>query len=111
MAFYDELNGTATSLLTEFGFTVSVTRAGAKVGTVKAVQVQRKRDDLKGAIANVQTMTSYVSGDERSLLLSAGKLIPKVGDVLSYSKGEWTIKHVEEVNPGGTSLLWKVTAS
>jgi hypothetical protein len=104
---YKTLQVTAQSLLAKFGQSMTILRNGVSVGRVSGVQVGRKREDMQGTIPNV----SYTAGDEKDVLLAAGKLTPLVGDVVSFSKGEWTIKHVEEVNPGGTSLLWKVIAS
>ena len=102
---YATLASKATLLLSTLGEAVSLSRAGSSIGKAYAVTVARKREDLQGSsLPNV----SYTAGDVRSLILSAGKLVPQVGDVVTYRKTQLTIDRVEEVNPAGTTLIWKV---
>lgn len=114
MSFYASMQGTALSLLTKFGQTVTHTirTAGTYDPTTGAVTVTETSQSVNVALfdfgAEEIDGMIVIAGDKRAYIASSGVTAPKVDDTLSVGGVVWTIKRVTDTNPAGTSIMYDV---
>lgn len=102
---YSALASKGHELISRFGLKVSLTRAGATVGSGVGVFIQSKSEDASSPSSSVLAQTSQ---NARTLLLSGLIKAPLVGDVLTSDKQSWTVQSVEITRPTNVTLLYRV---
>lgn len=113
MSFYGNAQSTALRLIAKFGQSVTHTirvagsydyATGAvtvteTTQTVSAVMVKYSSNEIDGMLV--------LSSDRKALIAASGITKPSVDDVLTISGVAWTVKSVDELNPGGTALTYE----
>jgi hypothetical protein len=103
---YARMAGIADKLLSTVGMRVSVSRAGASVGSGSGVFVNKTKQDQTTPASSVLAQTAMT---ERVLLLSGLVREVEVGDTVVAERITYKVTGVEIVRPTTTTLLYKLT--
>jgi hypothetical protein len=106
---YTNLQGVSTSLISKFGRDVTLTTAEGKRVRTQAVMTTQSAADETTLTTSYSAQTAIAS----KVALVSGKLsiVPAVGDTLLVGTETFKVNNVESINPGGTSLLYKLTVA
>jgi hypothetical protein len=107
MVDYAAIATKVTAALTKVGQNAVLKNGTTVIGTVKAVQTESKADDIKSSSL---PDLAYAASAMRTFTLAPTKT-PAVGYTLTVGGVVLTISEVEEINPAGITLAWKVVAS
>lgn len=114
MSFYTDMAATASTLLTQFGATVTIRReSGESVDPVTGAHTAGTTNSLSAN--GITTMITKedrdlfgdVQGNDRILILDDSQ-VPEEGDRVQIGAEEWAIVRIKEVNPAGTPLIYRV---
>lgn len=108
MAFYDKMQTVATKLIAKFGTKVTITRDGTRIATVDAVFVQNDKQDLSATLGNAAGYGSGTTEDVKTILIHGVTKEPTVGDTVAHGSKSYRVISTEAINPGGTSLAFKL---
>ncbi|MDP4299925.1 hypothetical protein [Leptothrix discophora] len=100
---YSNLQVDITAVIAEFGQVWSITRGTASVGRARAI---RAAADFNNARAG---MRLAAIGDVVLLFDTTRELLP--GDTVTCAKKAYIVSRVEAVQPGDTTIYYRVTAS
>ena len=96
-------------IIAEYGMKVVISRHDVVLTKTVGVFVASEETNVKGDIASGITM---MNTKQKTLLIPGLiKRKPKVGDDLTCTLGVYHVIKVDEVNPGGIPLVYKVTAT
>lgn len=107
-AFYDGMASTVTSLLTQFGQAITLSRDSSEFDPVKGRDVSVSQASL--ATVGVWQLISakLVDGTRIRLgdkfLLIDATVAPQVGDKVDG----WSVVEITEINPAGTALAYRL---
>jgi hypothetical protein len=102
---YSDLQAKALSLIKTYGLKVTISRAGTKIISTYGVFAKQDQADDTKSKSSILAQTEF---SQRSIYLAAvGKVVPAVGDILASDKETFTIKSIETLRPGGTTVYYK----
>lgn len=112
MSIYDEALATATALLKELGQPVTLTRV--TVGTynpaTSSASSTTVNQTTSGVLLEIDLaqidQTLIKTGDKRLLMSASGISQPQLDDSVAVNGRTYTIKHIKELNPAGTAVLY-----
>lgn len=99
-AFYNRMNGLATRLLTEYGYSISLIDANRTV--LDTYQ------GLKGSLANENASASVIEKSTGVVFISSGTVRPQMGHYLLMDNIAYRITHIDDVSVTDVNLLWKI---
>lgn len=114
MSFYTDMAATASSLLAQFGATVTIKRDN--LGTtdpVTGVYTPGTTDNLtaNGVTTRItkedRDAFGEVQGNDRLLILDS-QVKPLEGDRVQVGSENWNTISIQESNPAGTPLVYRV---
>lgn len=114
MTFYDDMASTASSLIAQFGFVVTIKRE--TLGEVDPVTGQYTPGSIDSLSANGITTAitkedrdafGDVQGNDRIMVLDNSQ-IPQEGDRIEVNGESWNIVRILETNPAGTPLVYRL---
>lgn len=91
------------------GMTVTVKRDGATVCRGSAVFAKSKAEDLPAA--GLPGVTQATGTTKTLVFTPTVKRAPEVGDTVESSQGSFQVSAVEQCNPAGTVLVYKLSLS
>lgn len=114
MSFYGDLASTASRLLEQFGSTVTIKRgAGESIDPVTGSYTAGTTSNLTANGLTVaitrQDREAFgdVQGNDRLLILDNSQT-PQEGDRVQVGAEDWQIVRIQETNPAGTPLVYRV---
>ena len=110
---YADMQGTATSLVTYFGQTLTFTRSTEgtySAATLSATETASTFTGI-GVEANYRTMeidgTRIISGDKK-LIMNAMTTAPAEGDIVAVNSTDYRVMSVMAKNPAGTIITYEL---
>lgn len=106
---YAALQNLSKSLVTKFGGDVSVTNADGKRVRTKGVLTTQQKADETGVNSSLMAQT----GLDSKVVIVPGtiSIVPQVGDTVTVGSAIFKVDGVETVNPGGTTLIYKLAVT
>lgn len=109
--FSKKMQGVATSLLTKYGSTVSLIRAGAKVWDEdEGEYVQQPPTSLPLAAVPVPIATGLVNGttiQAGDMMVKAdGTVLPKMEDKVEFGGAQWSVVNIEQKLVNDDTIAW-----
>lgn len=113
MTFYTDLQGVASSLLTEFGQSINWSRTtGVTFNPATGETTGGTTTNYSGFGAMFDFDTRLVDGQQilstdKRLLLQAGD-VPEVQDQMTINGTVYTVVSVEDLTPAGTTVMYEL---
>ena len=114
MSFYEDMANTASTLLGQFGSTVTIKReTSASIDPVTGTHTPGTTASLtaNGVTTAItkedRAVFGDVQGNDRILVLDESQA-PQEGDLVEVAGEDWSIVRIQETNPAGTPLVYRV---
>jgi len=118
MSFYSDLIATVSSMMTEFGQTVTIQQNGPMVTQPNGVTAPSQPAPMvtKGVIFDYQFRAygnevekkNYIQSADKQLFIAPTEFTPQVQDKVYVANNWWAIVNIKQVNPAGTPVLYEL---
>lgn len=99
---YTKIRNKAASAIRKFGRSVTITKPDGTSSKGYGVLTQKENTDGP-------TSYSQIEQETRELILAGTvKSVPEVGDIVTIGASSMRVQRVNEINPGGTAIIFKL---
>lgn len=113
MAFdYDAITSTASTLLKNFGQTITVTYSTSESYDVKQQKNVKNTNTFTGFGVLTTFKTTEIDGEnikssDIKLILQSTDIAPKIGNVVTADSIDYRVVNVNPKNPAGTTIVYE----
>lgn len=112
MGFYEDAAATTTRMLREFGRTMFIERTSGTANPVASRLLDEETETLQTVGVRTSLTRNYVATsdvfDGDKLIVLDASQTPQLGDRIADGAEKWLIVQVDEINPAGVPVAYKV---